>query len=77
MHLGSVLCSTVASDPHYKVISYIHANFSMKSLNSVPQVIKSACLAARCVPSSAIIPKGVKDVASRSDPSIQSHRFYI
>ena len=42
------------------------ATFSMSHHHfCVPQVVKSACLAARCVPSSAILPRCIKDVASR------------
>ena len=68
MHLGSVLCSTVATDPHYKVLPFFFLPpllITIYIMFWTLQVIKSACAAARCVPPSAIIPKGVKDVASR------------
>ena len=65
MHLGSVLCSTVANDSHYKVRCLPPYSLRFTDFITASQVIKSACVAARHVPSSAIIPKGVKDVASR------------
>jgi len=69
MHLGSVLCSTVANDSHYKVRCLPPYSLRFTDFITASQVIKSACVAARHVPSSAIIPKGVKDVASRFGPS--------
>jgi hypothetical protein len=65
MHLGSVLCSTVANDPHLKVTFCPFVVFYETITNKYVQVVKSACLAAKFVPAAAIVPSGVKDVASR------------
>jgi hypothetical protein len=60
-----VLPSQVTLITRLPLLSFPIPRDVFQTFHRVRQVIKSACLAARSVPSSAIIPKGVKDIASR------------